>query len=256
MSTDPPSPTARRASPLWPVAAVVIALAILLVGSGLWVFHSLRKIPGELAAGGQSVVHELREVARAFHTGTVRHIFLSYATSIEGTAYLQVATLRQTEIYELEDRASTLWGALELPAVAVRATAPVEYTYHVDLHGEWHFELRNGRVMVLAPPLRFNRPAIDASRIEYEVRQGSRLRDERAVLTRLKQELTGRSVLQASKNVALVRETSRRQVQRYVEGWLLHTFDDGERYAVEVFFADEAEEFEARMHPPEVPGRL
>jgi orotidine-5'-phosphate decarboxylase len=256
MDTSPPAPRDTRANPWWPVAALVVALAVLFIAAGLWVFHSLRKLPGELAAGGQGMVQELREVARAFHTGTVHHIFLSHATSIEGTAYLQVATLRQTEIYQLEDRASTLWGALELPAVAVRATAPVEYTYHVDLHGTWHFELHNNRVLVLAPPLRFNKPAIDASRIEYEVRQGSRLRDERAVLERLKRELTGRSVVQASKNIDLVRETARRQVQRYVETWLAHSFDDGELYAVEVFFVDEAEEFEARMRPLPRPGPL
>jgi hypothetical protein len=254
MDQLPPSPP-RSPSP-WPLVVTLLALALLLIGSALYVFRSLRHFPAEVAAGGQQMVRELQEVARAFTTGSVRHLFVSYAASIEGTAYLQVATLRQTEVFELEDRATTLWGALELPAVAVRATAPVEYTYHVDLHADWRFELRDQRVLVLAPPLGHNKPAIDASLIRYEVRQGSRLRDERAVLQRLKQDLSGRSMAQAENNVGLVRETARRQVHGYVERWLLQTFDDGESYAVEVFFADEADQFATRLTPREPAGRL
>ena len=72
------------------------------------------------------------------------------------------------------------------------------------------------------------------------MRQGSLLRDERPVLEQLKREITGRSGIQARQDIPLVRETARRQVAEFVRAWLLQTFDDANRYTVEVRFADEA----------------
>ena len=221
------------------MVVLILGTALILAGTALYLFHSLRQVPAEIAAGGERVVREVRELARAFRQGTVKRLFVSYATSVEGTQRLQVATLRQTEVFGLEDRASTLWGALELPAVAVRATAPVETTYFVDLDGSWEFSLEGNRVQVQAPTLRFNKPAIDASEIRYEVRQGSLIRDEEEILRRLKRELTGRSAIRAKRNLPLVRDTARKQVEEFVRRWLLATFEDAERYRVEVVFADE-----------------
>lgn len=230
----------RAASRLWPIVALILGLAILFAGTGIYLFHSLRQMPAELAAGSKALIGEAKELAAAFHQGTVTHLFVSYATSVEGTSRLQVATLKQTESWELRDEASTFWGTLELPAVAVRATAPVETTYFVDLDGEWSFELEGNRVVAMAPPLRFNKPAIDASKIRYEIRQGSLIRDEDRVLQQLKRELTGRSAIRAKQNLPLVHDTARKQVEGFVRTWLLSTFDDAEAYRVEVIFEDEA----------------
>lgn len=248
----PRPPDRTRASRLWPVVALILGLALVFAGTALYLFHSLRQVPGEIAAGGERAVQEVRELARAFNQGTVTRRFLSYATTVEGTQRLQVATLQQTEVFGLEDRASTLWGALELPAVAVRATAPVETTYFVDLTDAWELSLEDHRVLVQAPTLRFNKPGIDASEIRYEVRQGSLIRDEKEILRRLKRELTGRSAIRARKNLPLVRDTARRQVEAFVRSWLLTTFGDAESYRVEVVFADE-EPGGAPVLGPEMP---
>ena len=241
-------PGRRPASRLWPIVALILGLAIVFAGTGIYLFRSLRQVPAELAKGGEALMREAKELAAAFNQGTVTHLFLSYATSVEGTSRLQVATLKQVEVYELRDEASTLWGTLELPAVAVRATAPVETTYFVDLDGEWKLELEGNRVLATAPPLRFNKPAIDASAIRYEIREGSLVRDESTVLRQLKRELTGRSAIRARENLPLVRETARRQVEGFVRTWLLASFDDASEYRVEVVFADE----EAAASPPPV----
>jgi hypothetical protein len=124
----------------------------------------------------------------------------------------------------------------------VRATAPVQYTYYVDFTEEWTFELDedNRAIQVRAPPIRFNRPALDASALQYEVRQGSALRDEDASLAKLQEGLTSMAHRRAQENVALVREVGRREVEEFVETWLFRDFgEEARRYHVEVAFAGE-----------------
>ncbi|MFQ5349906.1 MAG: hypothetical protein ACE5EG_05625, partial [Thermoanaerobaculia bacterium] len=92
---------------------------------------------------------------------------------------------------------------------------------------------------VRAPPIRFNRPAIDASEIQYEVRASSLLRDEEAALEQLKQGLSVMSERRAEDNIVLVREVGRSKVREFVERWLAGSFGDAEEYRVVVRFADE-----------------
>ena len=49
--------------------------------------------------------------------------------------------------------------------MVVAATVPVEYTYYLDLDESWDFVLREGTLVVLAPEIRFNTPALDVSRL-------------------------------------------------------------------------------------------
>jgi hypothetical protein len=195
------------------------------------------------------VVEEVGELVRAFRTNTVVHRFETFAHRVEGTNYLQVARLDQVQRFELEDQSSVFWGTVDLPPVTVRVTSPVRYTYFVDLEGRWRFDLRDRRVLVTAPPLRSNRPSIDVSRMEWQVVQGSVLRDETEVREQLRRELMGRAGMQARANLPLVREPSRRQVERFVRTWLLQTFDDAAGYDVEVVFADEAAVVEQPVRP-------
>lgn len=235
----PPSPRSE-ASAAWARTVGIVAVVALVVGGGLYVFESLRRLPADAAAGSRRLARDLVEVAAAFRQGRIEVSFTSYATSVAGSSYLQFATLRQTETYTRQDEASLLWGKLELPDVVVSATAPVEYTYYLDLDETWEFRLEEGTLHVLAPPIRFNRPAIDASEIDYEVRASSLLRDEAAALELLKRGLTRMSEERAAEHVVLVREVGRTKVREFVERWLAGSFGDGESYRVVVRFADEA----------------
>jgi hypothetical protein len=190
-------------------------------------------------AGSRKLARDLVEVAAAFRQGKVEISFTSYATSVTGSSYLQFANLRQTEIYTRQDEASLLWGTLELPEVVVSATAPVDYTYYLDLDESWEFRLDGSILHVGAPPIRFNRPAIDASEIRYEVRASSLLRDEEAALELLKQGLSVMSERRAKEHIVLVREVGRTKVREFVERWLAGSFGDAEDYRVVVRFADE-----------------
>lgn len=233
-------PDRHKSSRAWPIAFAVVAVTAILVGAGLYVFRSLRDLPGDAVDKTREVLAEVESVAEAFRRGTIETTFISYATTVSGSNYLQFATVRQTEVFTRQDSASVLWGQLELPEVVVSATAPVEYTAYLDLNEAWFFELENDVLFVRAPEIRFNKPAVDVSRIEYEVRESSLFRDEDAALGKLKEGLTAMSRQRAREQLPVVRELGRRKTGEFVENWLVRSFGDGREYHVEVVFADEA----------------
>jgi len=212
---------------------------VIFAGVFLYVFHSLRSLPGDAVEEGRRVLRDLRGLAEAFNQGTVEVEFTSYATSVTGTSYLQFGTVRQTEIFRRKDSASTLWGTLPLPDVVVEARAPVETTYYLDLDSQWKFVREGGVVHVLAPTPRFNTPAVDVSKIRYEVREGSLWRDTEAAKARLQEGITALAAERARENLTLVRELGRKKTEEFVSDWLLTAFGDGGEYRVEVLFRDE-----------------
>ena len=222
----------------WPLVFALLGFGVLALAA--YVFHRAQRLPGELLEEGRSIASELRSVAAAFKTGTITTTFVSYAAEISGSQKLQFATLKEMEVFERTDRAQVLWGQLELPEVVVRAEAPVEYTYYLDLEERWDFLLEGQRVLVQAPPIRFNTPAIDVSRLRYEVKSGSVFRDEALALENLKRALGELARARAAENVGLVRELGRKQTTEFVRTWLLSRYDDASSYHIEVEFADEA----------------
>ncbi len=220
-----------------------VVLLGMVLASGLLVFYLLWRVPYDAARGGrealETALDKVEEVARAFHSGTITTTFLSYATEIRGTTALQVATLTQREVFERKDEATTFWGTLALPDVVVRATAPVEYTYTLDLEREWLFDLQGNTLHVTTPPLRFNKPAVDVSQIQFEVSQDSLLRDTDAARENLRRGITPMVHRRARENIPLVRELARRQTREFVRQWLTAQFGEMEDYAIEVTFRDE-----------------
>lgn len=237
------NPPRRRVGP-WPFLFALLALVAMLCGSLLYVFHTIARAPGAAIEQGREALRSLERVAAAFRAGTVTTRFARYATELEGVSRLQIATLRQVEVFERTDESTVFWGTVELPVLVVSAQAPVEYTYYLDLESEWRFREEGSRVHVVAPPIRFNPPAVDVSALRYEVVRGSLLRDEQAAVERLRQGLTLLAVQRARDNLPLVRETARRQTARFVETWLARQFADGESYTVEVTFRDEVPRLE------------
>ena len=236
----------------WALAVAAVAIVAIVVGGGLYVFRSARSLPGEVVEGGRKALRDLREVAAAFRTGTVTTTFRSYATEVTGTSRLQFAELRQEELFERRDTEAVLWGALALPDVVVEARAPVTYTYYLDLDKEWRFRLEGRDVLVVVPPVEWNRPAVDVSALRYGVREGSVFRDEQVALDRLRSELTPLLERRARQHVPLVREAGRRKVEAFVEGWLVRGFADGGGHRARIVFGDEPEG--ATPRPPALPS--
>jgi hypothetical protein len=236
----------------WAMAFATVAIVAMLVAGALYVFHSVRRLPVDVLEGGRQALRDLRGVAAAFRAGTVTTTFRGYATEVSGTSRLQFAELRQEESFERRDSEAVLWGALALPDVVVEARAPVTYTYFLDLDRDWRFRLERRDVLVVVPPVEWNRPAVDVSALRLEVREGSVLRDEQLVLDRLRGELTPLLERRARQNVPLVREAGRRKVEAFVETWLVQRFADGKGYRARVVFADEPAA--ATPQPPALPS--
>jgi hypothetical protein len=215
---------------------------LILVGAAVYFFKSCRDLPGETLDRAGKLVKQAGEqagkVAAAFKRGNISTTFTSYATTLGASQYLQFATLSQTEVFTRTDQSSIAF--VPLPEVIVQASAPVTYTYYLDLNERWDFWIEKGVVHVVAPIIRFNQPAVDASRIRYEVKKDSLLRHTSEAMANLKESITSLSYLKARSNIGLVRETGRKQVETFVENWLAKSFSDGKAFAVKVQFRNEA----------------
>ena len=231
----------HRPAVSWPVAFAIVGVVAILAGAAVvvYVVRVTRDVPAAVLESGREALRDIREIAQAFRTGTVTTSFISYATEVSGSNYLQFATLKQVEVFERKDSAATFWGQLQLPDIVVRARVPVEYTYYVDFDKKWEFRLEGQSIRVTAPPIEYNQPALDASEIRFEVVEGSFFRSEGAALEGLRRGLTEASRTRARANVALVREMGRRRIGEFVEKWLARTFSDAPSYKVVVLFADE-----------------
>jgi hypothetical protein len=233
-SPTPPPPEAAQAGRakliLW------LSVMVFLTVNAALLFKACSGAP---AAAIQQAGTALEKVAAAFRRGTITTSLVTYATTLTNDLKLQVATLKQTEIFTRKEETATAFGYLPLPDVIVEARVPVEYTYHVDLRGPWEVEVVDHRVRVLAPPLLFNTPALDVSGMTLEVRKGMfKVGD---VQENLRKSLASMAATQAEKNLPLVRENARRQIALFIDSWLLRSFSDGRDYSVTVQFRDEAE---------------
>ncbi len=199
----------------WPLALVAVAGLVLL---GWWMF--LRAIPEvpDLDDAGRTAA----AVARAFRQGTLTTEFTSYASSIEGTQRLQVASLDTVERISRRDQASVLWGQLELPAVVVEASLPVTYSYYLDLDKPWnlHWNEATHELTVQTPPLEWTRPAVDVSGMRFEASATHPLRDEQAALDRLQSAISPWLEEQAEQHRNLVESTAREEVENWVRSWV------------------------------------
>jgi len=220
---------------MWMVVVGILALNAVIF------LRTCSTIPGKTLDKAGQVIDKagnvLSNIAAAFNQGSVTTAFLSYATTISNHHRLQVSTLRQTEVFTQTNQLSTGFGYIPLPEVVVEARAPVEYTYYLDFNAPWRFVLKDGVIIVTAPSLHFNKPAVDASAISYEVRKGHFKTAE--AQESLKRSVTSLVTIRARENVPLVRENARRQTAEFVENWLMKSFTDARQHPVKVYFADE-----------------
>lgn len=239
-----PRPEDRRRgsdSWAWPVTWMVISAMVL--GGGVYVFKSCRDLPGDtLERTGkfaQTVGDQAQKVAAAFRQGTVTTTFTSYATALSGSQYLQFATFSEQETFTRTDESSLLFGYIPLPDIIVQASAPVTYTYYLDLNAPWDFTLQDGVVWVTAPDIRYNKPALDVSRMTYEVKKDSHFRNTTEAMENLRSSMMWMCHQKARANIELVRETGRRQTETFVANWLAKSFGDGKKFIVKVRFRGE-----------------
>jgi hypothetical protein len=221
-------------------AIALVALA--LTGVGIYTVHRLAALPAEEAGRAGAA---LEGIAAAFRTGTVRLEFRDYVTRTRGTQYLQVAALESVDTFTRTDSTAIFWDRLQLPDVVVQLETPVTYTYYLDLDEPWTFTWEGNRqsIRVDAPALRWNTPAVNLAELELRIVTGSILRDEAAVMERLKRQMPDLLDRMARDKAPLVRELARRSARRFVENWLVEVrFRDApvKPHVEDVYFADES----------------
>ena len=233
-----PAPTPQQA---WARATVWMFVVLALAINAVIFLKTCSSVPGKTLDKAGQVIDKagnaLSNIAAAFNQRKVTTAFISYATTISNHHRLQVATLRQTEVFTRTNQESTAFGYISWPDVVVEARAPVEYTYYLDFNAPWQFVLKDGVILVTAPTLHFNKPSVDASAISYEVRKGYFKTAE--AQGNLKRSVTSLVTIRARENVPLIRENARKQTAEFVENWLMKSFTDGRQYPVKVYFADE-----------------
>ena len=225
----------------WPKATLWMMIVFVIALNAALFLKTCRELPGDVVDKTGKVIEKtgtaLATVAAAFNRGTITTSFVSTATTLSNHQHLQFATLKQTEIFTHHEEKSTAFGYVPLPDVVVEARAPVEYTYYVDLKAKWEMTLKDNTIHVFTPPIRANKPAVDASTITYEVKKGYLKTDE--AQENLKRSITSLVTLRAKDNVPLVRETARKEIAEFVDNWLARSFTDGKNYHVKVYFPGE-----------------
>jgi hypothetical protein len=228
----------------WPVAAVLIAGLLALVA---WRIVAGIESAGRAAANlPRAAAERLGELARDLLTGNVTESFLAAIPTVAPQAggNLEVAIAESVESLTRSDERRAFWDLVPLGTTTVEIRVPVTYRYHVRLDEEWKVEIEDGFCRVQAPALRSSLPpAIHTDRIERRVAESWLRFDAAEQLAVLERQLTPRlSQLAAdSRHMALVRESSRQTVARFVRAWLLtHAAWGPERVrAIQVVFADE-----------------
>ena len=196
------------------------------------------KISEAVGKAAERAAEGLKKFAAAVNTKTIKTEYTSTGTKLAGTSRLQVATIDQVELFERRDK-SSVWG-VSLPDVIVSARAPVQYTYYLDLTGDWDFYLDDKHAYAVAPTIKFNKPSVDASAIKYKVEEGSVIRDQNAAIEALKQTITAESYKRAEGDIHIAREAARREAERFVQRFIVQAYGVDKDLPVSVVFRDEA----------------
>ena len=117
-----------RTGRAWAAALTVVAVTALL--AGVYLIDRLLGLPGRAVESGREIALELRDLAFAFHQGKVETAFVGYAGQLSANNKLQVAQLRQVEVFR------TANGKPELrlyKAAAERARELGVTQFHVSL---------------------------------------------------------------------------------------------------------------------------
>jgi len=219
------------ASFTWAKAFTIVAVCVILTaGSLIWYFFS------QVTASAVLLPALSEEMTRGQ--------FASYIGSLQGQNSLQVAALNTKEEFAYVSE-KKLFRYMPGGIVEVAARVPCEITYYVPLKdSEWLFYIRdNGRrLIVVAPTISFNRPAIDLARYDLRVVKDSMIRDSEEVKLALQNAIPGLLDEVGRKNIDSIRDTARISIKDFLEQWLLNSFADKRLITPvvdRVYFADE-----------------
>lgn len=212
-----------------------------IIGVTAVLFLSLIYVTSLCMRSPESVI---KDIAHSITSGKIVTEFRDYVTKVRGLNYLQVASLESVDTFSKTHSKNLLWNSVSLPDVEVHVNAPINYTYYLDLKEKWEFTWQEHEqgIMVIAPKLQWNKPAIDVSQMSISIEKGSAFRDEEEVKELLMKELTRLSEKMAEEKIPLIRELARRETRLFIQNWFINVkFANAEinPHIQSVYFANE-----------------
>jgi len=225
----------------WAKATQRILIAAIVVFAFLYVFHELVGCPGKTVVKS---AQGISQVAKAFKTGTITTEFRDYVTTVGSTNYLQVTNLKVNEVFSRKETKKIMWEKVDLGDVEIEILAPVEYTFYLDLNDKWtfDFEEENLGIIVYAPVLKCNTPAVDFSKTKIREIKKSVFEDEEKLIEDLKMTITNKCIERGNTKIKFIRALARESTKEFIEKWMVnHRFKDYDikPHVDEVYFADE-----------------
>lgn len=203
--------------------AIVFLTLILFLGVGVYF------IAGKLRQATHSQVELYNE--------QITEKFVTTIQQLTGKQSLYVAKLQTVEVVERTSATKAL--GISLPSVMLEAKIPVEYNYYISLSGGWRFEVHNKELRVFPPELSSSRPAIDLSKMQFNIKKGSVLRNQKELMKKFESDIPGFLIERAIQHRESVREEARRSVEEFIRNWILTSMAPLEVEQVRVQFPHE-----------------
>ena len=160
-----------------------------------------------------------------------------------GQGNLEVSIMKSTEHFRRSSSETIFWDLLDLGTTTTEIRVPATYRYHVKLSDEWKLDTEGQTVFVIAPALRPSLPvAFDTGGTYKSIDEGWARFNGYQQMAGLERNISFILNRNADHNKKLVREQSRKTIERFVKHWLKRNDQwskDGFTN-VEVVFADES----------------
>jgi hypothetical protein len=192
-----------------------------------------------------NVVAVMEKMPKGFFTKTVTNNTSSILLEIGRTHgdVLEVASpLKTMEVFRKTDTKTAAWGWVSLGTATSEIKVPATYRFHINLSELQHGRIENRVLIVLAPVIHPTLPvAFDTAGMEKNA-SGDWLRfDAAEQLAVLEKNITPALEIRAQEHVLNIREQARKDMEEFVQKWIVESNPDYRKdiVAVKVVFPGE-----------------
>jgi hypothetical protein len=209
-------PPAKTGGGGWWKAFAIVAVTALLCFTGLALYLGMSLVeafsqPGKLLSG--------------FFSGEVKHSNFNVLLEIQRTHgdNLEVASPTTTmETFTKADSRMAAWGKIYLGTTVTEIKVPASYRFHVKLSEMKDARVEGNVLIITAPNIQPSLPvAFDSTRVEKKSDSGWARFDGAEQLAEMEKNITAGLGERAVKQVEVVRETARKDIEEFVQRWVV-----------------------------------
>lgn len=241
-SSPQEAPEPRRKSGCL-TAFVIIALALIATAAGLFIYSG--EFSKRLVDSG---FDKVKEIASSFFTTEIKTSASDVLLEIGRTHgdVLEVASPTKTlETFSQKDSKFAAWGWMYMGTTTTEIKVPATYRFHIKLSEIKEAKIDQGVLSVVIPEIHPSLPvAFDSAGIEKKAENTWLRFDAQEQLAALEKNITPALNARATGKVTVVRETARKDVEEFVQNWIVKANPEFVRdiKAVKVLFAGEIPE--------------